>query len=105
APRGADVVNAIDRANLQSYDDEVPQTNVFMSLLLTLVPFLIIGVIFYFLLTRMQGGGGRVMQFGKSRAKLVGKEAPKVTFADVAGSDEAVEELQEIKDFLKEPQK
>ncbi|HWL01561.1 MAG TPA: ATP-dependent zinc metalloprotease FtsH [Microbacteriaceae bacterium] len=105
APRGTDVVNAIDRANLQSYDDEVPQTNVFMSLLFTLVPFIIIGIIFYFLLTRMQGGGGRVMQFGKSRAKLVGKEAPKVTFADVAGSDEAVEELEEIKDFLKEPQK
>jgi len=105
APRGTDVVNAIDAASLESYDDEVPQTNVFMSLLLTLVPFLIIGVIFYFLLSRMQGGGGRVMQFGKSRAKLVGKEAPKVTFADVAGADEAVEELDEIKDFLKDPQR
>ena len=104
APRGPDVVKAVDAANLAEYNDEVPQQNVFMSLLLTLVPFVIIGVIFYFLLSRMQGGGGRVMQFGKSRAKLVGKEAPKVTFADVAGSDEAVEELEEIKDFLKEAQ-
>jgi len=105
APRGADVVAAVDAAKLESYDDEVPQQNIFTSLLITLVPFLIIGLIFYFLLSRMQGGGGRVMQFGKSRAKLVGKEAPKVTFADVAGADEAVEELQEIKDFLKDPQR
>jgi len=104
-PRGADVVAAVNSANLDEYDDEVPQANFFSSLLLTLVPFLILGVIFYFLLTRMQGGGGKVMQFGKSRAKLVGKEMPKVTFADVAGADEAVEELQEIKEFLQDPQR
>jgi cell division protease FtsH len=105
APRGADVVAAIDSADLKDFDDEVPQTNFFTSLLGILLPFLIIGVIFYFLLTRMQGGGNRVMQFGKSKAKLVGKESPKVTFADVAGADEAIEELEEIKDFLKEPAK
>jgi cell division protease FtsH len=51
----------------------------------------------------MQGGGNRVMQFGKSKARLVGKDAAKVTFADVAGADEAIEELEEIKDFLKDP--
>ncbi len=104
-PRGTEVVNAVNGANLSSFDDEVPQTNLLTSLLFTLLPFLIIGVIFYFLLTRMQGGGGRVMQFGKSRAKLVGKETPTITFADVAGADEAVEELEEIKEFLKEPAK
>ncbi len=104
APRGAEVVQAITNANVK-FDDEVPQTNFFTSLLGLVIPFLIIGVIFYFLLTRMQGGGNRVMQFGKSKAKLVGKEAPKVTFADVAGADEAIEELEEIKDFLKEPAK
>ncbi|MDP3208029.1 MAG: ATP-dependent zinc metalloprotease FtsH [Rhodoglobus sp.] len=104
APRGAEVVQAITNANVK-FDDEVPQTNFFTSLLGLIIPFLIIGVIFYFLLTRMQGGGNRVMQFGKSKAKLVGKEAPKVTFADVAGADEAIEELEEIKDFLKEPAK
>ncbi len=103
-PRGAEVVQAITNANVK-FDDEVPQTNFFTSLLGLIIPFLIIGVIFYFLLTRMQGGGNRVMQFGKSKAKLVGKEAPKVTFADVAGADEAIEELEEIKDFLKEPAK
>ena len=70
-----------------------------------LIPFLIIGVIFWFLLSRMQGGGSRVMGFGKSKAKLVTKDTPQVTFADVAGADEAVEELHEIKEFLAEPAK
>ena len=51
----------------------------------------------------MQGGGSRVMQFGKAKARQVSKDEPKVTFADVAGCDEAVEELQEIKDFLQNP--
>ncbi len=104
-PRGAEVIAAINEADLKSFDDEVPQANFFTGLLGILIPFLIIGVIFYFLLSRMQGGGNRVMQFGKSKAKLVGKESPVVTFADVAGADEAIEELEEIKDFLKEPAK
>ncbi len=105
APRGTEVIEAITAADLDSFDDDVPQTNFFTSLLGILIPFLLIGAIFYFVLARMQGGGNRVMQFGKSRAKLVGKETPKVTFEDVAGADEAIEELQEIKDFLKEPAK
>jgi len=104
APRGLEVIDAVNAADVK-FDDEVPQTNFFTQLIGILLPFLIIGVIFYFLLSRMQGGGNRVMQFGKSKAKLVGKEAPKVTFADVAGADEAIEELEEIKDFLKEPAK
>ena len=104
-PRGAEVIAAINDANLSSFDDEVPQTSFWVSLAGIVIPFLIIGIIFYFLLTRMQGGGNRIMQFGRSKAKLVGKEAPQVTFADVAGADEAIEELEEIKDFLKDPAK
>jgi len=103
-PRGAEVIEATNRAG-REFDDEVATSNWFTSLLGLLIPFLIIGVIFWFLLSSMQGGGNRVMQFGKSKAKLVSKESPKVTFADVAGSDEAIEELEEIKDFLKDPSK
>ncbi|GCD43941.1 ATP-dependent zinc metalloprotease FtsH [Streptomyces paromomycinus] len=79
--------------------------NPFLSMLVTLLPFILIPVVFLFLLNQTQGGGSRVMNFGKSKAKLITKDTPKTTFADVAGSDEAVEELQEIKEFLQEPSK
>ena len=106
APRGPQVVDAISAAHIQGgYNDEVPNTPWYVSLLGSLIPFVIIGVIFWFLMGSMQGGNSRVMNFGKSRAKLVNKDMPKVTFADVAGADEAIEELEEIKEFLKEPQK
>jgi cell division protease FtsH len=65
---------------------------------------IIIGALIY-LMNRTQGGGGRVMQFGRSRAKLVTKDMPKTTFADVAGVDEAIEELQEVKEYLQSPSK
>jgi cell division protease FtsH len=100
--RGADVVKAVD-ASSATYDDVPPSTNWVLSLLSILGPILLVGLFAWFLLSSMQGGGNKVMQFGKSKAKLVSKESPKVTFADVAGSDEAVEELEEIKDFLKDP--
>jgi cell division protease FtsH len=105
APRGTEVVSAINGADVKEFNDQVPQENFFMSFLSIMLPFLIIGVIFFFIFSRMQGGGGKVMQFGKSKAKLVGKDTPQTTFADVAGADEAIEELEEIKDFLKEPAK
>ena len=104
APRGADIVKAVDASGAK-YDDQVDKGNWLTSLAGLLIPFLIIGVVFWFLLSSMQGGGSKVMQFGKSKAKLVSKESPKVTFADVAGADEAIEELEEIKDFLKDPAK
>ena len=75
------------------------------SLLGTLIPFIIIGVLFFFLLNSVQGGGSRVMQFGKSKAKVANKDTPKTTFSDVAGCEEAIEELEEIKEFLAEPAK
>jgi len=107
AARGADVTKAIAEANItKGYNDEVPNTPWYLALLGSIFPFIIIGAIFWFIMSGAGGGGGRgVMQFGKSRAKLVNKETSKVTFADVAGADEAIEELEEIKEFLKEPQK
>jgi cell division protease FtsH len=79
--------------------------NAFLGILLSLLPFVLIVLVFLFLMNQMQGGGSRVMQFGKSKAKLITKDTPKTTFSDVAGCDEAVEELQEIKEFLQEPAK
>jgi cell division protease FtsH len=87
------------------FDDQIPQQSIWLSLLVSLLPIAIIVVLFFFLMNNMQGGGSRVMSFGKSRAKLASKDMPKTTFADVAGVDEAVEELQEIKEFLQEPAK
>ena len=104
--RGRQVVDTIANSVIKSgYNDEVPNTPWYLALLGSLLPFIIIGVIFWFLMSSMQGGNSRVMNFGKSRAKLVNKDNPTVTFADVAGADEAIEELEEIKEFLKEPQK
>ncbi|WP_143677509.1 ATP-dependent metallopeptidase FtsH/Yme1/Tma family protein, partial [Streptomyces scabiei] len=79
--------------------------NAFVGILLSLLPFVLIVVVFLFLMNQMQGGGSRVMNFGKSKAKLITKDTPKTTFSDVAGADEAVEELHEIKEFLQEPAK
>jgi len=105
-PRGEDVIDAVNAANpSEGYDDEVPQASWLLSAISILLPLLLIGVFIWLLLSGMQGGGNRVMQFGKSKAKLVSKETPKVGFEDVAGSDEAIEELHEIKEFLKEPAK
>ena len=77
----------------------------FLGVVLNLLPFILIVILFFFLFQQMQGGGSKVMSFGKSRAKLVSKDQPKVTFKDVAGVDEAVEELKEIRDFLANPAK
>jgi cell division protease FtsH len=105
-PRGTEVVEAIAKADLpKGYNDTVQQSNWFVSLVLTLLPFLLILGLFWFLLSSAQGGGSKVMQFGKSKAKMNNKENPQVSFADVAGADEAIEELHEIKEFLKEPAK
>ena len=87
------------------YNVVVPSDNVLVSLLVSLLPVALIVLLFFFLMGQMQGGGSRVMNFGKSKAKVVSKDMPKTTFADVAGADEAVEELQEIKDFLSAPEK
>ena len=102
--QGRDFAAAFKDKDLK-YDVTVSHDNVFVSLLLSFLPFLIILGLLFFFMNQMQGGGSRVMQFGKSKAKLVSKDTPKTTFSDVAGADEAIEELLEIKEFLETPAK
>jgi cell division protease FtsH len=89
-----------------SFDTKPAQGNTLLYTLVTvfLPTLLIIGALFW-LINRSQGAGGRVMQFGRSRHKTVTKDTPKTTFADVAGLDEAIEELQEVKEYLQNPGK
>jgi cell division protease FtsH len=77
----------------------------FLSILTYILPFLLFFGFWIFLMNQMQGGGSRVMSFGKSRAKRMSVDAPKITFRDVAGVDEAVQELHEIKEFLENPKR
>src|SRR5579875_3173312 len=87
------------------YTVKVSHGNIFLEILLNALPILLLVGLMVFMLSQMQGGGSRVMNFGKSRAKLITKDTPKTTFADVAGADEAIEELMEIKEFLENPAK
>lgn len=86
------------------YNVEVPRDNLFFTLLINILPFLLLIFLIFFFMGQM-GGGSRAMSFGKSRAKPLNKDIPKTTFADVAGADEAVEELQEIKECLENPKR
>ena len=87
------------------YNVEVPSENLLLSLFISLLPFALLILLMVFIFSQMQGGGGRLMSFGKSKAKVITKDMPQTTFADVAGAEEAVEELAEIKDFLADPEK
>jgi cell division protease FtsH len=88
-----------------SFRTHVAKESTWLSLLISLLPILLIVGVLFFVMSQVQGGGNRVMSFGKSKAKLVNKDTPKTTFADVAGADEAIEELDEIKEFLANPAK
>jgi cell division protease FtsH len=79
------------------------KSNLLLTLLEDWLPLLLLLGVFFYFMNSMQGGGSRLMQFGKAKAKTASKDQPKVTFADVAGADEAVAELQEIKEFLEAP--
>ncbi len=92
-------------ANEVEFSTDIQKSSVWVTLLGTLAPILLMVVFFIFLMNQMQGGGSKVMSFGKSRAKRMAVDQPKITFKDVAGVDEAVEELDEIKEFLENPKR
>ncbi len=88
----------------KGWNVDVPKQSLFVSFLFSIAPILLIGFLFFFLMSNAQGGN-KVFSFGKSRAKLQDNDVPQNTFADVAGADEAIAELEEIKDFLANPPK
>jgi cell division protease FtsH len=100
----AQLQNTLERNGVK-YDVKGKGGSSLLSLLTYILPFLLFFAFWIFLMNQMQGGGSRVMSFGKSRAKRMSVDAPKITFRDVAGVDEAVQELQEIKEFLENPKK
>src|SRR6266540_4296309 len=102
--QGKDLFNLLQKQGISTKVDPRGQS-VIVQVLIQLLPFALILLLFFFLMQQMQGGGNRVMSFGKSKARLVTKDQPKITFQDVAGVDEAVEELLEIKEFLENPAK
>jgi len=89
----------------KGWNVDVPTQSLLVSFLFSFAPILIIGLLFFFMMSQAQGGGNRVFQFGRSRAKLQSNDVPKTTFKDVAGAEEAIAELEEIKDFLANPEK
>ncbi|WP_084039227.1 ATP-dependent zinc metalloprotease FtsH [Demequina sp. NBRC 110053] len=105
-PQGEQIVDAVVDADLaQGYNSEIARASIWATLLPTLLMILVLVGVFYFLMSSMQGGGGRLMSFGKSKASQVTPDTPTVKFEDVAGVDEAVEELKEIEEFLETPAK
>jgi cell division protease FtsH len=99
-----DLKKAMLAANV-SFAIKEPQSNILLPLLFNVGPFLILGAVWFFMLRQMQSGGNKALSFGKSRARLLSMQQKKITFKDVAGVDEAKEELKEIIEYLREPAK
>jgi cell division protease FtsH len=104
-PNNSDSLTRDLHAFKVSFNLKDPQSNLLLPILFNVGPFVLIGAIWFFMLRQMQSGGNKALSFGKSRARLLSMQQKKVTFKDVAGVDEAKEELKEIIEYLREPQK
>ncbi len=96
--------NTLEQRDIETKVDGASGSGI-LGALTYILPFILILAFWIFLMNQMQGGGSRVMNFGKSKAKRMSVDAPKISFRDVAGTDEAVQELHEIKEFLENPKK
>ena len=106
APFDTRVIELLENSNVQKeVYEKMDGDNVWITFLTSIIPFVIIFILFFFLLNQAQGGGGKVMNFGKSRARLYNEDKKRVTFDDVAGADEEKQELVEVVEFLKDPRK
>jgi cell division protease FtsH len=99
-----DLIDELKAADVP-FESDPQRGSALLGFLFQLIPVILIVGAFIFIMNQSQGGGGRVMQFGKARAKLVTKDTPKTSFSDVAGVDEAIEELMEVKEYLQNPAK